>query len=181
MKRLYVSRHGESELNARGIYAGQLNTPLTNHGRAQARAAGVQARNLDLDLIVASPLDRALETAQIIAREINYPIDDILTNPLVMERALGSLEGQPRTAGPETVENCPDIEPDADLDARAEAALAYLYSLEADTVLVVSHGTFLMALKRALGGELSTELPNAQILEFDLTETPYAPDYVLDR
>lgn len=181
MKRLYVCRHGQSELNARGIYAGQIDTPLTNRGREQAHLAGQQARELEIDVIVASPLVRALETAQIIADQIDYPVEDILTTPLVMERALGPLEGQPYTVGPETVETCPDIEPDVDLEARARAALEYVRGLEVDTVLVVSHGTFLTTLNRVLGGKFDEELPNAHIVEFELKETEYAPNYVLDR
>jgi probable phosphoglycerate mutase len=181
MKRLYVCRHGESELNALGRYAGQTDTPLTEIGRRQAHLAGQQAGGLAIDQIVASPLARALETAQIIAREISYPIERITTNPLVMERALGELEGESWDDKPEDPTIYLGIEPETDLDMRAKAALSFLRGLGADHVLLVSHGTFLMALKRAIGGELEEELPNAHIVEFELKETEHAPNYVLDR
>jgi probable phosphoglycerate mutase len=181
MKRLYVCRHGESELNARGIYAGQTDTPLTDRGREQARLAGQQAIGLEIDVIVASPLVRAHETAQIIAEQIDYPVEDILTTPLIMERNLGPLEGQPYTVGPETVETCPDIEPDANLHGRARAALQYLDGLEAATVLIVSHGTFLTALNHVLGGQFDEELPNAHLVEFELEGIKHDSNYVLDR
>jgi broad specificity phosphatase PhoE len=181
MKHLYVCRHGESELNALGRYAGQTDTPLTSHGRSQAHTAGKQAKELALDQIVASPLVRALETAQIIAREINYPPERIVTNRVFMERSLGELEGEAWDESPEDPALYLGIESEAKLNARAKAALHFLRKLDADNVLLVSHGTFLMALKRALGGELAEELPNAHIVEFDLKETEHAPTYVLDR
>jgi len=181
MKRLYVCRHGESKLNALGRYAGQIDTPLTSLGRQQARLAGQQARTLKLDHIVASPLIRAVETAQIIAHEVGYPANRITTDVLFLERGLGELEGKSQKNNPDDPGLYPGIEPETVLDNRAANALDYLRGLEADTVLLVSHGTFLMALSRVLSDTLSEELPNAFIVEFDLKETPYAPDYFLNR
>lgn len=95
MKQLYFVRHGLSEMNKLGVYAGRADTPLTETGRQQAKTAGEQARNLTMDCVVASPLKRALETAQIIAKEIDYPEGRIIINDLLTERDFGSMEGKP--------------------------------------------------------------------------------------
>lgn len=154
MKKLYFIRHGLSELNVQGKFAGTTETPLTDEGRRQAKAAGQLARQHDIDLIVASPLSRALETAQIIAKEISYPADKILTNKLLIERDFGELEGKP-WAPDLNLDGFSDIETDDTLTERAHLALKWLNSFQADNILVVSHGAF----GRALRSILRTEYP----------------------
>ncbi len=166
MKHLYFCRHGESVLNAAGVYAGQLDTPLTKHGRVQAKHAGRQAESLDIDFIVSSPLSRAHETAQIIAVAIGYPLDKIVTDNLFKERFLGSLEGKPWSFSPEDETRFPDIESKADLFDRVQKALDLLRKQKASNILVVGHGTFATALRTALNpGQLYEELPNALIVK----------------
>jgi len=165
MKHLYFCRHGESEMNVLMQYAGQVDTPLTDRGREQAALAGNHADTLGLDLVVSSPLVRALETAQIIAAEANYPVDKIITNQLFMERSYGSLAGKSYEV-PQDWANYPDIETDDALMARVRAALDYLHTLDADTILVVSHGDFGTMLRTALEPKMTyAELPNAQIVQ----------------
>ena len=45
MTRLVLIRHGETEWNARGLYQGQLDSPLTDEGLAQAERMGERMRN----------------------------------------------------------------------------------------------------------------------------------------
>ncbi len=166
MKHLYFCRHGESVLNAAGVYAGQNDTPLTGLGREQAKAAGKQAEDLHFDLIVASPLVRAHETAQIIAVALDYPTNKIITNSLFKERYLGSLEGKPWSAGPEDEKKYPDMEAVDVFMERVSKALDYLQSLDAKNILVVGHGTFAIALRTLLDpGQVYEELPNALIVK----------------
>ena len=61
--RLYLVRHGETEMNQRGCYYGTTDVPLTEKGRAQAAALGRYLKGMDLDRILSSPLRRATETA----------------------------------------------------------------------------------------------------------------------
>ena len=44
MTRLVLVRHGETEWNARGLYQGQLDSPLTDGGLAQAARLGARER-----------------------------------------------------------------------------------------------------------------------------------------
>ncbi len=79
MTRVLLVRHGQSEWNADGRWQGQADPPLTDLGRHQALHA---ARNLGVvDAIVASDLQRASETALIIAGELGV-------GPLVLEAGL---------------------------------------------------------------------------------------------
>lgn len=169
MRNLYFCRHGESVANAEQRYAGQLDTPLTDRGREQAKTAGEKAKveRLHIDLIVASPLIRALETAHIIATEIGYPLDRIITNPLLMERNLGSLQGLSWREYGEDDSPFTNIETLAALLARAEQALDYLRSFPEDNILVVSHGSLSRALRQAIHPDQTyhEELPNAEIVQ----------------
>ncbi|KRL97272.1 histidine phosphatase family protein [Liquorilactobacillus satsumensis] len=71
MTTLYIIRHGQSEANAAGILQGsQIDTPLTAKGRQQAltvRQKLAATTAIHFDLVFASPLLRAAQTAQLIA------------------------------------------------------------------------------------------------------------------
>jgi uncharacterized phosphatase len=93
MQRIYLLRHGQSNDNAHKIVSGSTETPLTELGKQQAKTAGEDARALGIDLIVCSPMGRAKQTAKIVAKEIDYPADDIEIMEEFAERDLGNLEG----------------------------------------------------------------------------------------
>lgn len=71
---LYFVRHGESVHNAEGRIQGQLDVPLSDFGRRQGEAIAEALASLPIDAIYASPLLRALETAQIVARQLKLPV-----------------------------------------------------------------------------------------------------------
>jgi probable phosphoglycerate mutase len=64
---IHLARHGETEENATGIFQGQWGRGLNARGRVQAQALAERMRRAALDAIVASDLDRAAETARIVA------------------------------------------------------------------------------------------------------------------
>src|SRR6185436_16717380 len=133
MKHLYFVRHGESELNAAGLGAGHSESPLTEKGRQQAKQAGQEAKDLKIDYVVCSPLSRARETAEIIAKEIGYPVKDIHVNKLFIERFFGELEGQPIITDVNfNFDDVKNVEKSQDLLLRGRAALDYLEKLKAD-------------------------------------------------
>jgi uncharacterized phosphatase len=166
MKQLYFVRHGESELNARHIFAGQTNTLLSARGEEQAAAAGKTANGLHFDLIVSSPLSRALRTAQIIAKAIGYPHDRIIINDIFKERSLGSLEGLSWEGVDEEATQVSDIETWDELLVRAKAGLEFLKGLDADTILLAGHGSYIRALQTVVNPNQSyPEPPNAHIVQ----------------
>lgn len=153
-------------LNVQRTFAGQLDTPLTDLGREQARQAGIQAQTLGIQVIVSSPLSRALETAQIIAQAIDYPAADITVNDLFKERFLGSLQGRPWDTFDEAATTDNGAETDEALLERARTGLALLQEIEADTVLLVSHGSFSKALRKAIDlRNIYDEPANAEIVQ----------------
>lgn len=164
MQQLYLCRHGESELNHQQIYAGQIDTPLTDHGREQARTAGEACRELHIDLIISSTMSRAQETANIIAETIGYPIENILRNEIFIEQSYGSLQGLPwSTPHPESYH---DIETDEALVARAQAGLTYIQEQAAVNVLLVGHGSFARALMTVIDHQAQHEEPkNATVIQ----------------
>ena len=89
MTRVLLVRHGQSEWNADGRWQGQADPPLTDLGRHQALHA---ARNLGVvDAIVASDLQRASETALIIAGELG--VGPLVLEPDLRERDAGEWSG----------------------------------------------------------------------------------------
>ena len=69
MHKLYFTRHGETVWNVENKICGMTDSPLTERGRAQARALGqkVKAGGYAIDEILYSPLSRAADTAKAIA------------------------------------------------------------------------------------------------------------------
>ncbi len=89
---LLLIRHGQSTANATGIWQGQMEFPLSEEGRSQARKVGKALAGERFDGIYSSPLGRAFETAEIIVRETNFPGAVVPVEGLT-ERRGGVLEG----------------------------------------------------------------------------------------
>jgi broad specificity phosphatase PhoE len=146
MNHLYFIRHGLSVMNEQGLLAGSTDTPLSATGREQARTAGRVAQKLNIDLIVASPLSRAKSTATIIAEEIGYSTERILFDDRAVERDFGNMEGTEWHPGISFNHNNSVESYDAIMQ-RAEDFKNWLDERPEDTILVVSHGAFLRALR----------------------------------
>lgn len=90
MARFFLVRHGETMWNRQGKYQGQSDVPLTDEGREQARFLSERLKDEKIDVIYASDLDRAIETAAIIAK---YHDLNVLPAPLMRELNFGIWEG----------------------------------------------------------------------------------------
>lgn len=149
MKHLYFVRHGLSVMNKKGIFSGRTDTPLAPEGVKQCEEAGREAKALGIDFIVCSPMERARETAALIAQQIGYPVEEIAINELFMERDFGSLEGTLYSTNRD-FSRYPDVESDEQILERARKGLEYLRGLDYDNILVVSHGAIGRALRHIL-------------------------------
>lgn len=89
--RLLLARHGETPWNAEGRYQGQEDIPLSPVGEEQARALGTRLQDLRIDRAVASPLARALRTAQFALGESRASM--LTTDDGLKEIAHGTWEG----------------------------------------------------------------------------------------
>lgn len=149
-----------------------METPLTDEGKRQAKLAGQHARKLGIDYIICSTLGRAGETAEIIAHEIGFPADRIEHNSLFIERHFGKMEGRTWKLDMD-VDGFVDVETRDSVLNRAKLALEHLSTIDADNILVVSHGTFGRAFRSlthphlpfdATGNE-KTRFANAEIVK----------------
>ena len=63
----HLLRHGQTEHTPERRFSGRNDLPLSRTGRAEAEAAAARAAELGIEVIVASPLRRTRETAEIVA------------------------------------------------------------------------------------------------------------------
>ena len=156
MARILLVRHGQSEWNAEGRWQGQADISLSDLGRAQARAAASSLGSFDL--IAASTLSRASETANIISNALG--IGPIVPIPALIERSAGEWSGLNRQdideqypGYLEAEKRPPGYEHDDELWVRVQAGLtevARMLSPE-DEALVVAHGGIIYMLEARQG------------------------------
>ena len=84
---LYVIRHGKTQLNKEGKYNGTFDEDIIEEGLEQAREASKIISNLDIDLIICSPLLRARHTCEI----INVNNVPVIYDDRIKERECGTL------------------------------------------------------------------------------------------
>ncbi len=154
-------RHGESVGNAESRWQGQADFPLTEKGRAQAKSLAERwtREKVEFDRIIASPLTRAKETAEIIASALGLEIE---FDPLWLERDNGEFSGltahevrQNFTHQSFTTPYDPvgfDGEGYWELFLRAGQALQDLLKREPARYLIVSHGGLLNQVMHAVVG-----------------------------
>ena len=134
---LFLVRHGETVDNARQIMQGQTQGELNERGKEQARQVARRLADETLDAVVSSDLQRAVQTAEIIAAPHGLTV---MTTPLLRERDWGSFTGRyiPDLRG----ETWPDdIESEEDLLMRARTFLLYITATyPGKRVVAVGHG-----------------------------------------
>jgi broad specificity phosphatase PhoE len=121
--RVYLARHGRTPLNAAGVLRGRLDPPLDEVGREEALRLGSALGEADVRLVVASPLQRALDTARPVAVRAGLEVE---TDPRLIDRDYGSWAGQPRQAVIDrwgSLELAPGVEAGREVAERALAAL----------------------------------------------------------
>lgn len=152
---LYLVRHGETDWNRQHRIQGLTDIPLNDTGREQARRAGRLLASRDWHAVVSSPLQRALETATIIADELGLPSPT--TDDQLVERNYGEAEGldfdELNRRFPEDAP-VPGRERRSAVRKRAMAALLRIAAAHPDeSVLVVAHGGLIRAVLRAVDPE----------------------------
>ena len=180
MKRLYLLRHGQTEFNVKKLVQGRCDSPLTDLGRQQAGAAAawLKAHNVVPDKVVSSPLDRAMNTAGLVATELLGQNAAVEPCEGIIERCYGTFEEGPHDALPTDVwDPGEDLVPyggegSQALQARMVNTLTTLISAEnVETLLAVSHASR-QFIKGAAPADfrLPTKLPNCAIMIFDFDE-----------
>lgn len=173
---IYFVRHGESEANLRGVFAGQKDdSVLTATGREQARktAQTIKLEVPTIDRIICSPLKRTLETAEIIAQEVGFNKDKIEIDNRIMEYDMGTLTGTPlHKISSITLTSAQEAENTDAFRDRVYACIKELSELH-ETILLVSHagvGRMLETIKGGMDTKLFYDIPayaNASINKID--------------
>ena len=92
--KIYVTRHGQTDYNKDEIILGVTDLPLNETGMAQARELAENVEKLgDVDIIIASPMKRALTTAQAVADRCGL---EIIVAERLREWDYGGFEGRSR-------------------------------------------------------------------------------------
>ena len=92
--KLYIARHGETAWNVENRVSGRTDIPLTERGLEQARLLAKNAMDKGIEVIIASPLLRARQTAQAVSDAIGVPVE---IDERLIELDFGIFEGGPRT------------------------------------------------------------------------------------
>ena len=184
--RLVLARHGETVWHQENRYAGRSDIDLTDLGVEQSHRLAAWTKRVRPDVVVCSPLSRAIETARPSAESIGVPLRVIAE---LAEVDFGLAEGRTlhemRELDPVMVQrfrdnpadnHFPGAEPPASAAARAAGALSQLASeYPGGVVLVVAHNTLLrLGICRILGLPVSRyrqvfpRLDNTSLTELSL-------------
>jgi broad specificity phosphatase PhoE len=176
VKSLFVARHGETEWNRVGRWQGNTDIPLSEVGRAQARALGERLRGLGIAQVHASHLERARETADIVAKLLTVPTCTV--DQRLRERGFGCFEGLTRAECAERYpvawgqyladrrSTPPDAEPQPAVEARVVAALTDIARVPVragEATLVISHGGAIRTFIHAVTGAAPPPLDNGAL------------------
>jgi probable phosphoglycerate mutase len=147
----HLLRHGQTEHTPERRFSGRNDLPLSRTGRAEAKAAAARAAELGIEVVVASPLRRTRETAEIVAGGLGLPVE---FDEDLVELDFGNLEGltfeeaatkyplAARRVQSDITVAAPGGESVADVGSRVARARRRILSTHAGkTVLVVSHVT----------------------------------------
>lgn len=166
-KTVYFVRHGQSVDNASPVFQ-SINSSLSEKGRSQAKSIAERLSSVQFETLIASPVQRAKETAQYIAERTDK---DVMFSDLFVERIKPSeIDGKPWTdaeankiwrAWEESLYTpglrISDGENFDDTILRVDNALAFLKDRTESTLAVVTHGYFLRAMvaRVLLGDDLT--------------------------
>lgn len=155
--RIILLRHGETVWNKENRLQGCRDIPLAPDGVTQISRTGKHLADFpfQIDTILSSPLGRAMESARIAAKELQFPLQDIIPEPLFLERSFGDGEGltyrEALSLYPDS--NYPGMETLPELCGRAGRAVELCArKYPGQNILVVAHGAIIKAVLVVLSG-----------------------------
>lgn len=148
--KVYFVRHGQSEGNAAGVHQ-DASTPLSEEGIEQAHIVADRISNISIDTMLASPMTRTQQTAEIIAkqndlnivtvdhlREVKRPTE--IEGKSVKDPEVKKIKQQiaKQVSNPDW--HYSDEENFFDKKKRARHIIDFIESLDAQSILAVTHG-----------------------------------------
>jgi broad specificity phosphatase PhoE len=154
--KVYIVRHGESDANLTQVHQNSQ-TPLTENGKKQAQAVAERFKNIPIEVIISSSLNRAKATAEAIqhATGVNHEIDDVIKEMTRPTEFIGLRMGSDETKAifEEMIahENDPewhysDEENFHDVVNRTHDTLKMLEARSEENIALVSHSIFMRVL-----------------------------------
>ena len=176
--RLLLARHAETDWNRVGRWQGHADPPLNDDGRRQATALAHALADDGIAAIYTSDLQRASETARIVGERLRVPV---VEEEALREIDVGSWSGLTRD---EVRERFPDGfarwlggeighdgETREELTVRVVAAVERIAAAhDGKTVLVVTHGGAIRALRRYAHGDPGDSIANCATIGLDLVD-----------
>ncbi len=153
--KIYILRHAETDMNDAGLARGRSPAPINERGQRHIEQAAEWLKGKPLRQIVSSPVERARQSAEILARTLDLPIE---TDDRLASLNIGELAGKSAEDIRPIIEEMKE-QPDTpfpggeSLDqfhARVAAALSD-YNRQPGT-LVVTHDSVIGAIFQLLGG-----------------------------
>lgn len=171
MTTFYLVRHGACDGLGETLWGRTAHVVLNEEGKAQAQGLGEYFRNVKLDAVYSSPLERALETAEAIARVANVEVQQSAAFNEVdfgewsgkSFEALARDERWRRFNTQRSVTSIPSGESLLDVQARVVAELEHLSEQHANaSIAIVSHAD---VIKAAVGYVAGTPIDLLQRFE----------------
>ncbi len=105
--RIFLVRHGETNWNKEGRFQGQINIPLNNNGKDQAKKASLYLKEINFNKAFSSSMDRPYETAKIILQNKSDLEITKIEKLVEISHGLweGKLENEIKKKWPELLEN----------------------------------------------------------------------------
>ena len=172
--RLFFVRHGESQANIDRVYAGHVDTPLTEKGQMQARQIRPVLEQIQFDRVYSSDLQRAWDT-----QKNAMPDAQCVPTQLLREFNVGDLAGQSFVWHKDKIAMDRDYSPygGETVEAVCDRLGQFLAELEKDPCENVAafthHGIVVCMLRRIFGDSFDSSLLhsfNCSIHVFEFTD-----------
>lgn len=187
-----VARHGETDWNIAGILQGWIDVAINDQGRKQAHELAATFTGSGFSYVYASPLSRALETAEIISRALQLPPP--VCDEGLKERHFGAIQGIPKAEladlNPVLLQQilrrnpaC-SFEQGESMDDFAGRVLDAIMNIgerhSGDRVLVITHGWVMDVITRHINdlprsAILNMKRKNGECLWLDVTDQSISP------
>ena len=174
--KLYVVRHGQTDSNLNHLMQGITDNNINNNGKEEIEKANRLLKNIEFDVCITSPLQRAINTLRMITDK-DFIVDNRLT-----ERNLGIYESKESESFDQSLywnykenSNFGGVEPVQSLFNRVQSFYDELKEKYSDkTVLIVAHDAPIRALHYIIKGYdentnfLELDIKNGCILDYEI-------------
>ncbi len=172
--KIYVTRHGQTTLNESNKVCGISDISLNKQGISQVELLSKKLKNKKIDLIISSPLKRAIETSNIISKACNI---NVIIDYRLAEQNYGSFEGIDRTNRDflENKKNFAQRYPNGESTLQVvHRVYNFLEEIKAqpnyECILIVSHGGICRVINTYFSNMTNSEFFNYRLNNCELKE-----------